>query len=147
MIGTTLTMEYERVRDTFGYDDRAMARFASASVDASWGRASIKGDLTRRSRAGSEIVDRGLSCYSMLMFSERLQVLIRSAQRERLEREAARRGASVATLVREAIDQTFPPSDVNRATAASRLLGAELMEVPDIDELLDELDRVRGRRS
>lgn len=83
----------------------------------------------------------------MLMFSERLQVLIGSAQRERLEREAARRGASVATLVREAIDQMFPPSDVNRATAASRLLGAEPMEVPDIDELLDELDRVRGRRS
>lgn len=45
MIGTTLTMEYERVRDAFGYDDGTMARFASASVDASWARASVKDDL------------------------------------------------------------------------------------------------------
>jgi hypothetical protein len=53
--------------------------------------------------------ERGLSCFSMRMLDERLQVLIGREQRERLEREAGRRGTSVAALAREAIDLTFPP--------------------------------------
>lgn len=82
----------------------------------------------------------------MSMFSERLQVLIGREQRSRLEREAERRGTSVATLVREAIDHRFPPSALSRAEAASRLLDAEPMEVPPLAELLAELDDLRGGR-
>lgn len=35
-IGTTLTCEYTRVRDTFGYDDTVLAELATAAVDASF---------------------------------------------------------------------------------------------------------------
>jgi len=40
----------------------------------------------------------------MRMFSERLQILISKEQRRRLESEAKRRDASVASVIREAID-------------------------------------------
>jgi predicted DNA-binding protein len=40
----------------------------------------------------------------MRMYSERLQILVSKEQRRRLEREAKRRGASVASLIRDAID-------------------------------------------
>lgn len=84
----------------------------------------------------------------MLMLSERLQVLIERDQRRRLEREAARRGTSVALLIREAIDHSFPPGELSRATAASRLLAAEPMDVPPtVGELRAELDGLHGRRS
>jgi hypothetical protein len=83
----------------------------------------------------------------MSMLTERLQVLIGVEQRARLEREAAARGTSVATLVREAIDLTFPPAHARRRSAADRILAAEPVSVPDVDDLLDELDDLRGRRS
>lgn len=82
----------------------------------------------------------------MSMLKERLQVLIEREQRERLEREAALRGTSVATLVREAIDLTFPPALPRRRSAADAILGAPLMEAPDLADLRDELDQLRGRR-
>ncbi|HXH59222.1 MAG TPA: CopG family transcriptional regulator [Iamia sp.] len=81
------------------------------------------------------------------MLSERLQVLIDRDQRDRLEREAQRRGASVATLVREAIDEAFPPGHAARRAAAAALLDAEPMEVPPVADLLDELDELRGQRA
>lgn len=74
-------------------------------------------------------------------------MLIAAEQRQRLEREATRRGASVATLVREAIDQAFPPSELTRAAAAERLLAAEPMDVPTVEGLLEELDELRSRRA
>lgn len=40
----------------------------------------------------------------MRMYSERLQILVSKEQRRRLEREAKRREASVASLIRDAID-------------------------------------------
>jgi hypothetical protein len=83
----------------------------------------------------------------MLMLSERLQVLIGRDQRTRLEREAARRGTSVATLVREAIDQVYPPASIGRRTAADRILRAEPMDVPPVPALLEELDELRTRRA
>jgi adenosine deaminase len=36
IVGTSLTEEYTRVRDTFGYDDADLASFARAGVDASF---------------------------------------------------------------------------------------------------------------
>ncbi|MHB8619000.1 MAG: hypothetical protein ACYDAG_05395 [Chloroflexota bacterium] len=41
------------------------------------------------------------------MLTERLQVLISTDQRRRLEGEAKRRGTSVATLIREAVDAQY----------------------------------------
>lgn len=82
----------------------------------------------------------------MSMLNERLQVMIGREQRARLERHARARGASVATLVREAIDLAFP-GDADRAGAAHAVLTAEPMPVPDPAELRAELDELRGRRS
>lgn len=82
----------------------------------------------------------------MSMLKERLQVLIDTEQRERLEREAAERGTSVASLVREAIDLTFPSSMTRRRAAATAILAAQPMDVPDPGELRAELDDLRGRR-
>lgn len=81
------------------------------------------------------------------MFSERLQILIDADQRARLESEAAARGASVASLIREAIDVAFPTTSGHRRAAADRLLGAEAMAVSDVGDLLRELDDVRSRRA
>ena len=82
----------------------------------------------------------------MSMLKQRLQVLIDVDQRERLEREAVERGTSVAALVRDAIDLAYPPSRVRRSSAAAAILAAELMEVPEVGELIRELDEVRSRR-
>jgi hypothetical protein len=83
----------------------------------------------------------------MSMFKERLQVLIGVEQRQRLEQEAAVRGTSVATLVREAIDLTFPPAHRRRRDAAESILDAPPMDVPDVVDLRGELDELRGRRA
>lgn len=82
----------------------------------------------------------------MRMLNERLQVLIDRAQRERLDRESVRRGTSVATLVREAIDAAFPSDADEREAAGARILAAEPMPVPDVDELVAELAELRGRQ-
>ncbi|MFT3851508.1 MAG: hypothetical protein QM733_02000 [Ilumatobacteraceae bacterium] len=82
----------------------------------------------------------------MSMKSERLQVLIDAGQRQRLERAAASRGTSVATLVREAIDLAFPAAADRRAAAAAAVLAAEPMQVPPVDGLRVELDELRARR-
>ena len=82
----------------------------------------------------------------MSMFSERLQVLIDPEQRERLESVAEARGTSVATVVREAIDLAFPSADRHRQAAGRAVLAAEAMDVPDPEDLADELAELRGRR-
>lgn len=81
----------------------------------------------------------------MSMKTERLQVLIETEQRERLERVAARRGVSVASLVRRAIDVAYPSGLEDKASLAAGILAAEPMDVPDSDDLRAELDLIRGR--
>jgi len=80
----------------------------------------------------------------MSMKTERLQVLIDTAQRERLERTAAARGVSVASLVRTAIDVVYPSEADLRALAAREILDAAPMEVPNVGGLRAELDELRG---
>lgn len=60
----------------------------------------------------------------MALMSRRLQILVDDERYARLEREADRRGSSVATLVREAIDASFPADGPSRADAARLLLDA-----------------------
>ncbi|PZU40358.1 MAG: antitoxin [Microbacterium sp.] len=83
----------------------------------------------------------------MHMKTERLQVLVDVTQRERLERAAAERGVSVASLVRAAIDVVYPPQATSRAKAAAAVLAADPMPAPVVDELVAELDELRGRRA
>lgn len=77
----------------------------------------------------------------------RLQVLIDRERHERLTAIADERGVSVATVVREAIDRGLPDLADRRRKAARLLLESPDMPVPDPDELVVELDDLRGRRA
>jgi hypothetical protein len=76
----------------------------------------------------------------------RLQILLDEDRHARITRAAEERGVSVATIVREAIDRGIPVSG-SRAAAAERLLEAPDMDVPDVGELVAELDALRARRA
>ncbi|PSK96951.1 hypothetical protein CLV30_12435 [Haloactinopolyspora alba] len=77
----------------------------------------------------------------------RLQILLDDERHERVVAIAQARHVSVATVVREAIDRGLPDTETHRSDAARRLLDASSMEVPDVDELLEELDELRGHRA
>lgn len=78
--------------------------------------------------------------------SRRLQVLVEDEQWARLEAEAAERGVSVGHLVRAAIDAVLPGGREDRRAAATAVLQAQPMPVPDPAALQDELEVLRGRR-
>ena len=80
-----------------------------------------------------------LLCMSML--TERLQVLISPAQRERLEAEASRRGVSAAAIVRAGINRETIGSDQERRLAASEWFLAQRARAPiDPDALRQLID-------
>lgn len=83
----------------------------------------------------------------MSMYHHRLQVLLDDARHARLEHEAARRKVSVASLVREAIDRTFPEASGRRRQAATRILAAQPMAVSEPDQLRAELETLRSRHA
>lgn len=62
--------------------------------------------------------------YAVHMFKERLQLLITREQRQRLEAEAKRRDASVASVIREAIDARLGTVDRSARMRAVEELGA-----------------------
>ncbi len=82
----------------------------------------------------------------MLMMEHRLQILLDEERHRRLTTAARDRGVSVATIVREAIDRGLPSSDRRRRAAGDAVLAAPDMPVPTVDDLLSELDELRGRR-
>ncbi|KAA0274449.1 MAG: antitoxin [Acidobacteria bacterium] len=77
----------------------------------------------------------------------RLQVLIDQDRHDRLAAIAERRGVSVASVVREAIDRGLPDLADRKDRAARRLLDSPDMPVPEPPELREELERLRGRRT
>jgi len=81
-----------------------------------------------------------------MSLDRRLQILLDAERHARLVAVAQERGVSVATVVREAIDRGLPAPDTRRRAAASRLLAAEPMPVPDRDALAAELADLRTRR-
>ncbi|MGD8485330.1 MAG: antitoxin [Chloroflexota bacterium] len=81
------------------------------------------------------------------MLTRRLQVLLDDARYRRLEAAARRRHVSVATVVREAIDRDLGSPALDRGTAGRRFLAAAPMEVGSVEDLLAELDELRGRRA
>lgn len=77
----------------------------------------------------------------MSMLSERLQILVSPEQRRRLEAEARRRGSSVATLVREAIDASLAgPTLADRREALRAIAAMEGRYLPpeELEALVDE---------
>lgn len=79
---------------------------------------------------------------SMSGLTRRLQILLDEDRYARLERVARRRGASVATIVREAIDAAFPDEGPDRAEAARRILDAEPIPVSDWPWLKKEIEQM-----
>jgi hypothetical protein len=79
------------------------------------------------------------------MLDRRLQILLDHERYEKVSREAARRGVSIASVIREAID--LLPVDADRRRAAiDRILATEPMEVPeDPRDLRRELDSAHDR--
>lgn len=83
----------------------------------------------------------------MSMLQRRLQVLIDDERHARLQAIARERGVSIGTVVREAIDRGLAAPDARRAAAGARILAADPMPVPQVDELIAELDDLRGRHA
>ena len=79
------------------------------------------------------------------MMDRRLQILLDEERYQKVAREAERRGVSIASVVREAIDRL--PADLEaRRAAVRRILSAEPMPVPaDPRELRRELDAAHDR--
>jgi hypothetical protein len=76
--------------------------------------------------------------YGMRMFSERLQILVSPEQRRRLEAEAASRGTSVASVIRDAVDERLRgPTPEERMAAVERIARRQATYVPP-----DELNRL-----
>lgn len=72
----------------------------------------------------------------------RLQLLLDEERYQRVAAAARRQRVSVATVIRDA---SVASEHHNRVSAAAFILAAEPMPVPPVDELLEELDKVRGR--
>lgn len=79
------------------------------------------------------------------MLTRRLQVLIDDERWERLEKRSIETGASVAEVVRRALDEALPPPAEDRRAALERFLGGPPMPVDEWDvmkqEMLDDLYR------
>lgn len=75
----------------------------------------------------------------MATLTRRLQILLDEERYARLERAAARRGAPIAALVRDAIDRMFATQESDRRAAGTRLLQAFPMPVEDWDEMKKDL--------
>jgi hypothetical protein len=79
------------------------------------------------------------------MLNRRLQILIDDARYRRLEAVARARRLSVAAVIRDAIDAALPADLAKKQRAASALLAAEPMPVPEtVEELKAELDEIRS---
>jgi hypothetical protein len=82
---------------------------------------------------------------SMSKLNRRLQVLLDDERFDRLEREAARRGAPVASVVREAVDRLLA-EETDRRAAGDRLLAAPPMPVDDWQVVKREIVEATARR-
>ncbi len=77
----------------------------------------------------------------------RLQILLDEPRYRRLEAAARARKTSIATIVREAIDQALPADLERKREAWRRIQAMGPMEVPETtEEFKRELDEIRGSR-
>lgn len=80
-----------------------------------------------------------------MSLDRRLQLLLDEERYQRVAEVARLKRVSVAAVIRDAIDQSLAPAGRRRDAASRLILGAPEMEVPPGDELLKELDDMRGR--
>jgi hypothetical protein len=76
------------------------------------------------------------------MFDQRLQLLLTAEQRHTLEAEAQRRGASVASLIREAIDAHYgavaAEERVRAVEEIAAMEGGSSLSPEELDRLAEE---------
>lgn len=66
------------------------------------------------------------------MLTHRLHILLDEERWQRLDREATRRNVPVATVVRDAIDASLPPADLDdKRRAFEDLMASEPIDLPD----------------
>lgn len=79
------------------------------------------------------------------MLDHRLQILLDKSRYNKISGEARRRGVSVASVIRDAIDQLAATADTRR-TAVDAVLAAPPMSLPaDPADLRRELDHAHDR--
>lgn len=82
----------------------------------------------------------------MCMLTERFQILFSPEQRKALEKEARRRGISVASLVRRAVDRELGTPDLEaraRAVAEIRAMRGRFLAPDELEALIEE-ERLRS---
>jgi len=82
-----------------------------------------------------------------MTMDRRLQLRLDDERYREVPALAQQRGTSVAAVIREAIDRDLRSPDDRPPAAVRRVLDAKPMQVPDVAELLKELEAVRGRRA
>lgn len=80
--------------------------------------------------------------YALHMYSERLQILISKEQRRRLETEARRRNASVASVIRDAVDAELGEVErgqrLQAVSAIAAMKTGPYLEPDEMRRLIDE---------
>jgi len=82
-----------------------------------------------------------------MSLTRRLQILLDEDRYQRVAALASHRHMSVASVIREAIDRGLADPDAERRSAMNDILTAPPMEVPDVADLIVELDDLRARRA
>ncbi|QBI19616.1 hypothetical protein ER308_08675 [Egibacter rhizosphaerae] len=83
----------------------------------------------------------------MATLTRRLQVLMQEERFAHLERIAREQGTTVAALVRDAVDRTYPPEGRSAADAADRLLARAPIELGTWEDAKAEVEDALGRGS
>lgn len=80
----------------------------------------------------------------MCMYDRRLQILLDERRYRRVAAAAQKRHASVASVIRDAIDLALPADLDRKREAAIALLAAEPVPAPEFSGLKAELDELRA---
>ncbi|UYM03523.1 ribbon-helix-helix protein, CopG family [Solicola gregarius] len=78
--------------------------------------------------------------------TRRLQLLLDEERYERVAAEAKRQRVSVATIIRDAIDEKLEHRRRDKRAAMEAILNAEPIPVPPGDGLVEEIHRLRDER-
>ncbi|MEX1093436.1 MAG: hypothetical protein WEB67_00510 [Acidimicrobiia bacterium] len=75
--------------------------------------------------------------------TRRLQILLEPEQFDRLERVSEETGASIGSLVRDAVDRYYPGQSLTKEAAIERLLSSESVPMDDWEiekeRMIDEM--------
>ncbi len=88
-----------------------------------------RGDRRARGRV-CQLRSRMRACYCIDMLDHHVQIILDEGRYQKVAREAARSGASIDVIIREAIDR-LASHDEERSAAVAAILAATPMPAPD----------------